>query len=328
METMKNKLLISVSLSLLACYASAVYAATDDYPSRPIKMIVPFTPGGGTDIMARLIAAKLSQSLGKPMIVENKPGSGGVIGTDMAARAEPDGYTLIMGSVSTISINPSLYKNLATNPLNDLVPVTAVASTPSVLAVPNSLSVASVQDLIALAKKNPASVNFGSAGHGTSHHLAGELFKMQTGTQATHVPYKGSSPALTGLIRGDVQFLIANIPSLQAAIEAKQIKGLAVTSLKRSPQFPELPTVSESGLSGFEVIIWYGVFAPKGTPAPIINKLNAEIRKVVAMPDMQKRLIADGAEPMSSSPQEFAQMIRSDYEKWKKVIDASGAKVD
>jgi len=321
---MRHQLLIG----LLACFASTTFAAANDYPTRPVTLVVPFTPGGGTDIMARLLANNLSQSLGKPVIVENKPGAGGTIGTDKVAQAEPDGYTILMGSVSTISINPSLYKNLAANPLTDLAPVSPVALTPSVLAVPNSLPVSSVRDLVALAKEKPDSVNFGSAGHGTSHHLAGELFKMQTGIHATHVPYKGSAPALLGLIRGEVQFMIANIPSLQSAIEGKQIKPLAVTSLTRSAQYPDLPTVAESGLPGFEVIVWYGVFAPKNTPEPIINKLNAEIRKVVAMPDMRKRLIADGAEPMNATPGEFAQRIQSDYEKWKKVIDAAGVQLN
>lgn len=321
---MKRKLLIG----LLACCASAVVTAADDYPTKTITLIVPFTPGGGTDIMGRMVAEKLSQSLGKPVVVSNRPGAGGTIGTDLAARAEPDGYTLMIGSVSTISINPSLYKKLATNPLRDLAPVSPVASTPSILAVPKDLPVASVQDLIALARKNPGSMNFGSAGQGTSHHLAGELFKMQAGIEATHVPYSGSAPALMGLTRGDVQILIANAPSLLPAIEGRRIKPLAITSLERSTQFPDYKTVSESGLKGFEVIVWYGLFAPAGTPAPVVDRLNTEIRKITALPDVQKRLLAEGAEPMASSPQEFAARIQSDYEKWNKVVEASGAKIE
>lgn len=321
---MKRKLLIG----LLACCASAVVTAADDYPTKTITLIVPFTPGGGTDIMGRMVAEKLSQSLGKPVVVSNRPGAGGTIGTDLAARAEPDGYTLMIGSVSTISINPSLYKKLATNPLRDLAPVSPVASTPSILAVPKDLPVASVQDLIALARKNPGSMNFGSAGQGTSHHLAGELFKMQAGIEATHVPYSGSAPALMGLTRGDVQILIANAPSLLPAIEGGRIKPLAITSLERSAQFPDYKTVSESGLKGFEVIVWYGLFAPAGTPAPVVDRLNNEIRKITALPDVQKRLLAEGAEPMASSPQEFAARIQSDYEKWNKVVEASGAKIE
>ncbi|GAA4331581.1 tripartite tricarboxylate transporter substrate binding protein [Pigmentiphaga soli] len=320
---MKHKLWIG----LLALWAGGALAA-DAYPSRPLTLIVPFTPGGGTDIMARLIAEKLTRSLGQPVAVENKPGAGGTLGTDIAARAAPDGYTLMLGSISTISLNPSLYTNLATNPLTDLAPVSLIGSTPSILAVPKTLPVSSVQELIALAKQKPGSVNFGSAGAGTSHHLAGELFKMQANIQATHVPYKGSAPALLGLTRGDVHILIANIPSLLGAIQAQQIKPLAVTSLERSSLFPELPTVSESGLPGFEVIVWYGVFAPRGTPEPIVTRLNAEIRKAIEMPDVKKRLATEGAEPLSASPQAFAQRIKSDYEKWKKVIQAADVKLE
>ncbi len=321
---MKSKLLVGA----VSCCIGMFAVASDDFPSRPITLIIPFTPGGGTDIMGRMLAEKLGQSLGKPVVVSNKPGAGGTIGTELAARAEPDGYTLMIGSVSTISINPSLYKKSAINPLRDLTPVSPVASTPSLLAVPKDLPVTSVQDLIALAKKSPGSINFGSAGQGTSHHLAGELFKMQAGIEATHVPYGGSAPALMGLTRGDVQILIANAPSLMPAIEGGRIKPIAVTSLERSAQFPEYKTVSESGLPGFEVIVWYGLFAPKGTPAAIVDKLNAEVRRITALPDVQKRLIAEGAEPMNASPEEFATRIQADYVKWGKVVEASGAKLE
>ena len=313
---------------LLACCIHTAALAADDYPSKPITLIIPFTPGGGTDIMGRMMAEKLGQTLGKPVVVSNKPGAGGTIGTELAARAEPDGYTLMIGSVSTISINPSLYKKSAINPLRDLTPVSPVASTPSLLAVPKDLPVTSVEDLIALAKKSPGSINFGSAGQGTSHHLAGELFKMQAGIEATHVPYGGSAPALMGLARGDVQILIANAPSLLPAIEGGRVKSIAVTSLERSERFPEYKTVSESGLPGFEVIVWYGLFAPKGTPAPIIDKLNAEVRRITALPDVKERLAAEGAEPMSATPQEFAKRMQDDYVKWGKVVEAAGAKVE
>jgi len=321
---MKSKILCGA----ISCCIGTLAVASDDFPSRPITLIIPFTPGGGTDIMGRMVAEKLGQSLGKPVVVSNKPGAGGTIGTELAARAEPDGYTLMIGSVSTISINPSLYKKSAINPLRDLTPVSPVASTPSLLAVPKDLPVTSVEDLIALAKKSPGSINFGSAGQGTSHHLAGELFKMQAGIEATHVPYGGSAPALMGLTRGDVQILIANAPSLMPAIEGGRIKSIAVTSLERSAQFPEYKTVSESGLPGFEVIVWYGLFAPKGTPAPIVDKLNAEVRRITALPEVQKRLIAEGAEPMHATPQEFAARIQEDYVKWGKVVEAAGAKLE
>ena len=313
--------------ALTAAFPS-VMAQGADYPNKAITMIVPFTPGGGTDIMARLVADKLGRALGQPVVVDNKAGAGGTIGTELAARAEPNGYTLMMGSVSTISINPSLYKKLAINPLKDLAPIGLFASTPSVIAVPNSLPVNSVQDLITYAKANPGKVNFGSAGNGTSHHLAGELFKQQAGVDAQHIPYKGSAPALMGLMRGDVQILIANMPSLKPAIDNKQIKPIALTSLERSPQFPDYSTANESGLPGFEVIVWYGIFAPAGTPEQIVNKLNAELRKITAMADVRKKLNDQGADPINSTPREFAQRIQKDYEIWKKVVDSSGAKAD
>ena len=322
---MKTQMMV---ILMACCTLPSVLAQSADYPVRPITMIVPFTPGGGTDIMARLVADKLGRGLGQPVVVENKAGAGGTIGTELAARSEPNGYTLMMGSVSTISINPSLYKKLNINPIKDLAPIGLFASTPSVIAVPNNLPVNTLQELIAYAKSNPGKVNFGSAGSGTSHHLAGELFKQQASVDAQHVPYKGSAPALLGLMRGDVQFLIANMPSLKPAIDSKQIKPLAITSLERSAQFPDYKTANESGLPGFEVIVWYGIFAPAGTPEAIVNRLNGELRKITAMPDVRKRLTEEGADAINSSPREFAQRIQKDYETWKKVVDSSGAKAD
>jgi len=322
---MKTQMMV---ILMACCTLPSVLAQGAEYPVRPITMIVPFTPGGGTDIMARLVADKLGRGLGQPVVVENKAGAGGTIGTELAARSEPNGYTLMMGSVSTISINPSLYKKLNINPIKDLAPIGLFASTPSVIAVPNNLPVNTLQELIAYAKANPGKVNFGSAGSGTSHHLAGELFKQQAGVDAQHVPYKGSAPALLGLMRGDVQFLIANMPSLKPAIDGKQIKPLALTSLERSAQFPDYKTANESGLPGFEVIVWYGIFAPAGTPEAIINRLNGELRKITAMPDVRKKLTEEGADAINSSPREFAQRIQKDYETWKKVVDSSGAKAD
>jgi tripartite-type tricarboxylate transporter receptor subunit TctC len=314
---------------LAACWAAMpLSAAAQAYPARPITMVVPFTPGGGTDIMARVFSDKISRSLGVQVLVDNRPGAGGTIGTDLAARAEPNGYTLLMGSVSTISINPSLYKSQATNPMKDLAPISLVASTPSIVAVPAGYPVDSMQQLFELAKKSPGSLNFGSAGTGTSHHLSGELLKMQAGLEMVHIPYKGTAPALTGLIRGDVQILIANIPSLAPAIEGRQIKPIAVTSLRRSPQMPGLKTVAESGLPGFEVIVWYAIFAPAGTPDAIISRLNGEIRKATELPDVQQRLASEGADAVSSSPQELRDRIVADYEKWGAVVRRAGVKAD
>ncbi|NYT24068.1 tripartite tricarboxylate transporter substrate binding protein [Alcaligenaceae bacterium] len=317
-----------LAMSVLALAMGASHAAAADYPARQIRLVVPFTPGGGTDIMARVIAAEMTKNTGQTVVVENKPGAGGIIGTEYVARASPDGYTLMIGSVSTISINPSLYTKMSVNPLEDLMPAGAISSTPSIFAVPADLDVSTLQEFIEYAKSRPGSINYGSAGVGTSHHLAGELFKMQTGVHAQHIAYKGSSPAALSLMRGESQFLIANIPSLQAALDGDRIKPLAVTSLNRAKQFPDLPTVVESGLPEFEVVVWYGMFAPKNTPEEVVGRINEEIRKAVSSPTVQKQLITEGAEPMVATLAEFEQIIMRDYEKWKRVIEASGIQLE
>jgi tripartite-type tricarboxylate transporter receptor subunit TctC len=298
------------------------------YPNRPITLVVPFTPGGGTDFMARVYADQLTKLLGQPVLVDNRPGAGGTLGTDFVARSEPNGYTLLMGSVSTIAINPSMYKKMASNPLKDLSPISLAASTPSIIAVPASLKVNNLQELIALAKSKPGSINFGSAGVGTSHHLAGELLKSQSNIEITHVPYKGSSPALTGLIRGDVQILIANIPSLAGAIEAKQIKAIAVTSEKRTSLLPDVPTAIESGLKGFTINVWYAIFAPINTPNNVIQKLNQTIHTISGLPEIKQRLIIEGAEAISSSSQDLRQLMDSDFNKWSEIIKKSNATME
>ena len=309
---------------LFAC--AAVQA--QQYPSKPITMIVPFTPGGGTDFMARVFSERLARALGVQVLVDNRPGAGGTIGTEYAGRAEPNGYTLLMGSVSTISINPHLYKNLASNPMKDLAPISLVASSPSIVAVPASLPVGSMQELIALARQKTAGLNFGSAGSGTSHHLAGELLKLRASVDMVHVPYKGTAPALTGLIRGDVQVLIANIPALGPALQAKSIKPIAITSLKRSPQMPDLQTVAESGLPDFEVTVWYALFAPANTPEPVISRLNREIRATTESAEIREHLRKEGADPAASTPQELRQRMAADYEKWGDVVKRAGVTVN
>jgi tripartite-type tricarboxylate transporter receptor subunit TctC len=303
-------------------------AAAESYPSRPIRLIIPFPPGGGTDIMGRTLAAKLGSSLGVQVIADNRGGAGGIIGTETAVKANPDGYTLMIGSVSTISINPSLYKQLPFDPVKDLAPISLMASTPSALVVTTGLPVDSVKALIALAKAKPGHLTFASAGSGTSHHLGGELLKLTTGIDIVHVPYKGTAPAVTDLVSGQVSMMIANIPSVMPMIKAGRVKPLAVTSLQRSPQMPELPTVAESGVPGFEVIVWYGVFAPAATPPALIGRLNAEVRKIVAMPDVKERLAGEGAEAVGSTPQEFSKRIKDDLDKWAKVVKNSGARAD
>jgi len=315
---------------LVAATAACMHPAlaAEAYPTRPIRLIVPFPPGGGTDIMGRLVASHLTSKLGVQTVVDNRGGAGGIIGTELAAKATPDGHTLLIGSVSTISINPSLYPKLPFDTVKDLAPVSLVASTPSVLVVTTGLAARSIQELIALAKAKPGQLNFGSAGSGTSHHLGGELFKLSAGIDIVHVPYKGTAPAVTDLVSGQVSMMISNMPSLLPMIKAGRLRPLAVTSLSRSSLMPELPTVAESGLPGFEVIVWYGVLAPAATPKGIISKLNEHVKEMANVPEVKARLAALGAEAISSTPGEFARKIREDMKKWGKVVQVSGARAN
>jgi tripartite-type tricarboxylate transporter receptor subunit TctC len=271
-----------------------------------------------------MIAMKLTESLGSQVVVDNRGGAGGTIGTELAVRAAADGYTLLLGSVSTISINPSLYKKLPFDTSVDLAPVSLMASTPSMLVVTVNLAAKSVKELVALAKAKPGQLNFSSAGSGTSHHLGGELLKLMAGIDIVHVPYKGTAPAVTDLVSGQVSMMIANMPSVLPMVKAGKLRALAVTSLKRSPTMPELPTVSESGIPGFEVDVWYGVLAPAKTPKPVIARINQEMRKILEMPDVKQRLAEQGAEAASSTPEEFGARIRADITKWAKVVKNAG----
>jgi tripartite-type tricarboxylate transporter receptor subunit TctC len=317
----------SLCLALLAAGPHAASAA-EAYPSRPIRLIVPFPPGGGTDIMGRLVGNHLSEKLGVQTVVDNRGGAGGIIGTDLAAKANPDGYTLLIGSVSTISINPSLYPKLPFDTVKDLAPVSLIASTPSVLVVPANLPARSVKELIALAKAKPGQLNFGSAGSGTSHHLGGELFKVVSGIDIVHVPYKGTAPAVTDLVGGQVSMMIANTPAVLPMIKAGRLRPLAVTSLTRSALMPELPTVAESGLPDFEVIVWYGVLAPAATPKPLVVRLNEYLKQMARLPEVKERLASQGAEAISSTPEEFARKIRADKDKWAKVVRVAGVRAE
>ncbi len=325
MNTIAGSTLLAVSLALPALRPAL---AAEEYPTRPIRLVVPFPPGGGTDIMGRLVASHLTEKLGVQTVVDNRGGAGGIMGTELAAKASPDGHTLLIGSVSTISINPSLYPKLPFDTVKDLAPVSLIASTPSVVVVTANLPARSVQELIALAKAKPGQLNFASAGSGTSHHLGGELFKLTAGIDIVHVPYKGTAPAVTDLVSGQVSMMIANTPAVLPMVKAGRLKPLAVTSLSRSSLMPELPTVAESGLPGFEVIVWYGVLAPAVTPKPIIAKLNGYLKQMASVPEVKERLAGQGAEAISSTPEEFARKIREDMKKWAKVVQVSGARPD
>jgi tripartite-type tricarboxylate transporter receptor subunit TctC len=310
--------------ALFAGVKPAATHAADRFPTRQIHIIVPFTPGGGNDLMGRLVAAKLGDEYGQQIVVENKSGAGGTIGVGAVVSAPPDGYTLVIGSVSTISINPSLYTNLTYNSTRDLAPISLFASTPALLVVPYDSPANSVQELVALAKANPGKLNFGSAGNGTSHHLAAELFEFMAGIDMVHIPYRGSSPAVAAMLTGDIQLMFIDIPAVLAMVEAKKFKALGITSPERFPLMPAVPTIAESGLSGYEVDVWYGVLAPAATPDPIIQQLNASIRRIGDFPDIKQKLALEGVEVKTGSSAEFAALIRREADKWDEIVKRAG----
>ncbi len=310
----------------------AVYAA-DPYPNKPIRLIVPFAAGGTTDILARAVAAGLSKQAGWNMVVDNRPGAGGNIGADLVAKAAPDGYTLLMGTVGTHGINQSLYGKLPFDPIRDFAPITEVAAVPNVLVVNPAFAQANnirtVNDLIAYARANPGKLNMASSGNGTSIHLAGELFKAQTRTFMVHFPYKGSGPALTDMAGGTMQVMFDNLPSSMALIKSGKLKALAVTSARPSPALPDVPTVAAAAkLPGYEASSWFGMLAPAGTPAEIVSRIQHEVARALATPAVRERLLAQGAEPVGNTPEQFAALIRAETAKWAKVVKDSGAKVD
>ncbi len=298
------------------------------YPAKPIRMICPFPPGGTTDVVARIVAQKLTAVWKEQVIVDNRTGAGGIIGTELAAKAAPDGYTVLLGSITTHAVNPALYKKLNYDPIKDFVPVTLVVSSPQLLAVHPSVAAKSVKELIALAKGKPGQLNYGSAGVGTSPHLTFELFKSMAGVDVVHVPYKGTGPAITELIGGQVQMMITGVVALMPHVKAGKLRGLAVTSAKRVAALPDLPTVAESGVPKFNVSSWFGVFLPAGTPKPIIAKMNGEIRKIVEVPDVRQKLIDQGADPVTNTPEEFAAYVKSEMARWGKVVRDTGARID
>jgi tripartite-type tricarboxylate transporter receptor subunit TctC len=328
---MKQRLLRAVAaLAGIAAIAIAAPAGAQTlaYPTKPVRLVVPFPPGGATDIIARAVAQKLSETWGQSVVVDNRPGAGGNIGTELVAKAAPDGYTLEMGTVGTHAINASLYAKIPFDNVKDFAPIILVAGVPNVLEVTPSLPVNSVQELIAYAKANPGKLNFASSGNGTSIHLSGELFKVMTGVQMTHVPYKGSAPALQDLMGGQVQLMFDNLPPSLPQIKGGKLRALAVTSATRAPALPDVPTVAESGLPGFEASSWFGLVAPAGTPPAIIAKINAEVAAWLASPEGKEKLSSIGANAAGGSPEDFARHINAETAKWAKVVKESGAKVD
>ena len=324
--------LISViaAASLIACLPTGdAYAQTAPYPNRPVKLVVPFPPGGPLDIISRLIAQKASEDWGQSVVVDNRPGAGGNIGADVVAKSPPDGYTILMGALSTHAVNPSLYPKMPYDAVNDFAPISLVAITPNVLVVNTSLPVNSAKEFIAYAKANSGKLSFGSGSNGSAGHLAGELFKVETGkTDIVHIPYKGGAPATQALLAGDTQFMFDNLANAMPQVKAGKLKALAVTTAERSKLAPDLPTMAEAGMPGFDISTWFGLVAPAGTPKDVIAKWNAEVVKILNSPDMRERLTAQGAEPAPSTPEQFAAFIQSEIPKYARIVKISGAKVD
>lgn len=319
-----------ISFATAACVALVSNVGESfgqSYPSQPIRFIVPYAAGGGVDLIARAIAPRLSERLGQPVVIDNRGGAGGNIGTELAAKTEPNGYTLVMGAAA-LAINASLYRKLPFDPAKDFAPIALIAATPNILAVHPVVPAKSVKDLIRLAKAKPGTLNYASAGNGTTSHLAGELLKTMAGIDIVHIPYKGTSPAVVALLSGEAAIMLAPALTLMGHIKANRVRGLAVTGAKRSPAIPELPTVAESGVPGFEARQWYGVLAPAGTPKPIVTRLNDEVVKIVQSPEVTKRFLSEGSEPIGSTPEEFDRYIKAEIAKWAKVVQASGARVD
>lgn len=314
------------AIALLLSGSALAQPAT--YPAKPLRFIVPFPPGGSADILARSIGAKLAEGLGQPVVVDNRPGAGTAIGAEATAKSPPDGYTIMIGTVSSHAINPSLNPNLKYDPVKDFAPVSLVASIPFVLLAHPSLPAGSVQELIAFARAKPGTLNFSSAGNGTSNHLAGELFKSMTNVEMVHVPYKGSAPALTDLLAGQVSLMFDLVLTAQPHVRSGAAKALGVTGRSRSAALPNVPTIAESGVPGYEVSAWFGIFAPAGTPAAIVNRLNAEIVKIMRLPEMKERLASQGTDALTSTPEQFAAHVRDELAKWSRVVKASGMKVD
>jgi len=315
-------MLMRVVIAVIACIAGLVthVHAQDRYPSKPLRLVVPFAPGGSTDIFARLIAERAQAPLGQPVVVENRSGAAGNIGAEAVVRSAPDGYTLLMATTGVMAINTALYRNMTYDAAKDLEPVIFVASITNVLIVPPDFPARSIAELIALAKKEPGKLSFASSGAGSSTHMSAELFKSMSGTDILHIPYKGSGQALPDLMSGRVSMMFENAPGAVSHIKAGKVRALAVTGLKPSPAMPELPTVAESGVPGYESLSWSGIAVPAGTPRAVIERLNRDLNAVLAAPEMRQKLTEQGAETMGGAPEAFSAHIRAEREKWSRLI--------
>ena len=312
----------------LAVAAGAVPSFAQTYPTKPVRFIYPYAPGGTTEFLARQIGTKLQQSLGQPFLIESKPGAGGNVGTDIVVKSPPDGYTILLGASGPLAINVTLFKSLPYDPTVDLVPIIHAASVPLVLVSNMSFQAKSVKELLDMLKAKPDNYPYASAGIGTPQHLSAELFKLMTGVKATHVPYKGSGPAVVDLIGGQVPFGFESMLVVLSQIKSGKLRAIAMTDSKRSPLLPDVPTVAEAGVPGYEAIAWYGVMAPKGTPAQIVSLLNTEMRKALTSPDVKAWLQEQGSSDVAGTPQQFGNFIKAEIAKWGKVVKASGASAD
>jgi tripartite-type tricarboxylate transporter receptor subunit TctC len=320
-----GKLLISL---LIAVGTIGAASAQQNYPNKPIRYIVPFGPGGSTDLLGRIVAQHLQDAWGQPVVVENRPGAGGAVAAAAAAKSPPDGYTIMGGTISTHAINASVYSKLPYDPIKDFEPVTLLATQPNMLVVNPSIPAKTVPELIALLKANPDKYTFSTSGNGTSTHLAGELFKTMTGTKMTHVPFKSTPEALAQTVSGQVSMTFDNINTAYVQVKAGNLRALAVTTSKRSSIAPEVPTMAEAGLTGYELGSWHGVFAPAGTPKEIVAKLNAAIVKILQRPEVRQQLLVLGIEPIGSSVESFSAFVKAEVPKWAVVVKESGAKVE
>ncbi|MFT3778527.1 MAG: tripartite tricarboxylate transporter substrate binding protein [Ottowia sp.] len=315
-------------LAGLMAAALPLGAAAQNYPAKPITIIVPFSAGGTTDILARVLGQGLTTELGQSVIVDNKPGAGGNIGASLAAKAPADGYTLFMGTVGTHAINQSLYRKMPFDPVKDFAPLSLVAKVPNLLVAHPSQPFRTVQEMIAYAKANPGKVTYGSPGAGSSPHVSGELFRSMTGADLLHVPYKGSAPAMTDLLGNQISIMFDNLPSAIQHVRSGKLRPIAVTTARRSPELPDVPTIAEAGVPGYEATSWFGMFAPAATPKPVLDKLSAAIVKVLGQPEARKKIAEQGGEVVGDAPAQFAAFIQAEGVKWSKVVKASGATAD
>jgi len=319
---------LGIVFALCACLAAAGAYAQASYPTKPIRFIVPFPPGGGTDILARVIATRLTESLGWQIVVDNRGGAGGNIGLQAAAQAAPDGYTMVMGQTSNLAINPSLYSKLPYDPLRDFIPVSLVSASPVALVVSSKSPYKILGDFVTAAKAKPGQLTFGSPGSGTVSHLTGELFQRTAGIKYVHVPYKGAAQALPDLIGGRIDLYSSSLETAMPHMKAGTIRALALTSLQRVSVVPDVPTVAESGYKGFEATTWFGILVAKGTPEAIVNTLTTAITKVLQLPEVKERMSASGGLPVKTGPKEFSGLLKSELQRWARVVKESGAKVD